>query len=125
MFLQGLLLNFTPSGANLKHNQRAGCSDLTFYSSHEVTWPYPHQWLLLVMSISVTTLKTIRKTLSQFSIKRCKLLITSLSSSNHLHFKYKIKEPDIFFPFQNFICYSLKAQFDPQKIEAHWINLEL
>lgn len=101
--------------------QRVSGTDLSFYASHEVTWPCPHQWLLLVMSIS----KPQRKTLSQFGIKRCKIFIIDLSFSNHLHFKCKIKAFEKFFPFQTFICYSLKAQFDAPQYRHTQHNLEL
>lgn len=56
----------------MNHNQRVSHSDLSFYSSPEVTWPYPHQWLLLVTSISSDhTQSHGKKPRSQFSIKRC------------------------------------------------------
>ena len=111
----------------MNHNQRVSHSDLSFYSSPEVTWPYPHQWLLLVTSISSDhTQSHGKKTRSQFSVKRCDTFIMNLLGfSNSLRFKYKIKALGIFFPFQTSICYSRKAQFDTHKIDAQWINLQL
>lgn len=80
----GVASELHSSGTNFSHNQRVSHSDLSFYSSHEVTWPHPHQWLLLVMSMSVTTVKT---TEVNFQLKDVKYL-SQISSASNMRFRH-------------------------------------